>query len=85
MPNDFTTTKDIQIATLMYAQSYLLVNFIIERFGFRGLQDILENLKNKNNIKTALNKVFKEDIHQIERKFVQFLSQEYGLRKAAGS
>mgnify|MGYP001611422734 CR=1 FL=1 len=43
-------------SSLAYLQSYSLVKYMIDRFGFHAVRDILENMAAGNNIETALKK-----------------------------
>lgn len=43
-------------SSLAYLQSYSLTKYIIDRFGFHAVRDILEDLGRGNNLETALKK-----------------------------
>lgn len=81
IPNDFTNINDPEIATLMYIESYLLVDYIIAREGDKGLQKILKSISAGNDVSLALLSVFKEGPEEFQKKWEQFIINSYNIKK----
>ena len=80
IPQDFSHMKDMNMVTLMYIESYLLVDFIVKRVGNSGLKNILEYLGMGMSAESALEKVFGDNFDKFEDKWKRFIVEEYGIR-----
>jgi len=80
MPEDFSVVRNRDIVTLLYMESYLLVEFIIKRSGRTGLRKLLMYLGKGADIRSALAAVTGMDIPQFEKAWEKYVSLEYGIR-----
>ena len=55
LESPFSGLSDKELS-LAYLQSYSLVKYIIDRFGFHAVRDILDNIDRGDNIETAIKK-----------------------------
>jgi len=55
LESSFSGLSDKELP-LAYLQSYSLVKYIIDRFGFHAVRDTLDNIGRGDNIETAINK-----------------------------
>jgi len=81
IPEKFTSIDNKHIATLLYVESYLFVEFIINRRGYSGLRDLLLRLRGGENYITALSAIFGEDAPNIQKEWTIFVKEQYGLSK----
>jgi tetratricopeptide (TPR) repeat protein len=79
IPGNFTNIKDMNIATTLYLESYLLVDFIVRRTGYAGLNTMLTYLGGGGNIDGAIQEVFREDISSFEKGWKRYLIENYGI------
>lgn len=80
IPPDFSGVKNRNIVTLLYMESYLLVEFIIKRSGRTGIRKLLMYLGKGADIRSALAEVTGMDMPQFEKAWEKYVSQEYGIR-----
>lgn len=81
MPASFANIKDHNVVTLLYLESYLLVEYIILRGGYRGLHDILLELGKGEHIDMAIASVLGEDMPAFEKGWERYLRSEFGLNE----
>lgn len=79
MPANFTSVKDINLATLMYMESYLLVDFILRQAGYTGLRDILKFLGKGVPINSTLARVLGDSSEQFQEKWEKYIVENYGV------
>jgi tetratricopeptide (TPR) repeat protein len=79
IPSDFTS-KDLKIATWLYVQSYLLVDFIVKRKGYSGLRKILDYLGKGKDVNQSIEAVFGKSLRNFEREWVAYLKSSYGIQ-----
>ena len=79
IPNNFTQIRDVRLATLMYGESYLLVEFILREVGQSGLREILRYLGQKVPITVAIQKVLGRDYNSFARQWEEYVRRKYGI------
>ncbi len=79
IPGNFSKLKDMNIATLMYIESYLLVDFVLKKGGRSVLMDILTSLGRQENITAVLEREFKEPLREFETKWENYLQSTYNI------
>ncbi|MDD5421847.1 MAG: tetratricopeptide repeat protein [Candidatus Omnitrophica bacterium] len=79
MPRDFARIKDVRLATSLYAQSYLLIDFIVNRVGPSGLRSMLARLRDGQSAEHAIEALFDRDIEQFERDLEGYIKERYGI------
>ncbi len=80
MPSNFAG-KNLKIATWLYVQSYLLVEFIAKRKGYSGLQNILNYLSSGKNYFEAIEQVFGKNTINFQKDWERFIERSYGVRE----
>ena len=81
MPGDFTRSKNRKVATLLYVESYLLVEYIVKKVGYSGLRNILDLLARGAGVEYAIAKVLGESPDQFEANWIRFIMEQYGVSK----
>lgn len=79
MPETFFGIKERHKAMSLYVESYLLVDYIIARAGYRGLQEVLHSLARTSDIEAIIRDVLKKDIEQFEEERKQFLIDTFNI------
>ena len=69
----FTNLTNPEKVQLVYLQSYLTVNFILERYSKQALLDILKLLSKDKSIEEAVSAVLFVDFHQFEEKSREYI------------
>lgn len=77
IPANFTQIKDVKLATLMYIESYLLVEFILKQVGKSGLKKILVYLGQKMHIKDAIKNVIGKNFHLFAQEWEKYIKQTF--------
>lgn len=80
IPDSFVAIKQREQMTLLYIQSYLLVEFIVRKVGNQGLRRILEELGKGTTIWAAISGVSEESMADFEKDWGRFLSSDYGWK-----
>ena len=81
IPGDFSKIKSRNTATLLYMESYLLVDFIVKKAGYSGLKDILLYLGKGADIRYAIVKVLERDVGQFEKEWERYVIENCGIEK----
>ncbi len=79
IPNDLSKIKNVELATSIYIESYLLVDYIVERFGNSSLIQILKYLGKGLNIGSAIKTVLKKDADQFQNDWEAYVKEKYGI------
>jgi hypothetical protein len=80
MPDDFTALKKRELMTLLYMQSYTIVEFIIKRSGSEGLKNILSVLGRGENVWRAISGVMQQSMADFEKEWQRYMASEYGWK-----
>jgi len=79
IPGNLGSIRDRQKATLMYIESYLVIEYILKRAGNSGLQLILKALRNGYSLRNAIESLFKESLENFNRKWYRFVIDEFRI------
>jgi len=79
IPSDFTSIKDVNRATALYIESYLIVDFIIRKKGYAGIKNIINYLKDGYAIEKAISIIFQEDLSSFEKMWIRYVIEEYSV------
>jgi tetratricopeptide (TPR) repeat protein len=62
-------------ASLVYYEAFSATNYLIKRYGLRGIRELLERLGAKVSIEKALQDVFQLDYQALDQNWQKFLAQ----------
>ncbi len=65
--------KNTETTTLFYQQSFVFVDYLIERFGFYKVRELLKELGKEENVDSAFLKVFSLSAKEVERRWLKWL------------
>ncbi|MFA6636340.1 MAG: tetratricopeptide repeat protein [Candidatus Omnitrophota bacterium] len=82
IPEGFADIKRREIMTLLYIESYLLVEFMVRKFGYEGLRRVLRELRAGNSAWAAISGVSEQSMADFEQEWARFLAAEYGWEGA---
>ena len=81
MPSDFGAVGDRKIATLLYMESYLYVDFILRRVGYTGLKDILNYIGDGKSVEYAIGKVMGMNMREFQKEWEKYIQSQLGIQK----
>ena len=76
----FYNLKVDQLTLQQHAVSFAYVDFLIRKHGGAKLRDVIRMIKKKTPTSTALNKVYKLNVLNIEEPFRQWVRENYPLK-----
>jgi tetratricopeptide (TPR) repeat protein len=82
IPDSFADIKQREIMTLLYIESYLIVEFMVRKFGYKGLRRVLMELGKGNSVWAAISGVSEQSMADFEQEWGRFLASEYGWKGA---
>lgn len=71
-------------AELTYQESALTIQYILDRYGYRGLHDLLDRLRLTGSINEACLDAFGVSIGQFEQDWLAYMQKTYGWRALPG-
>jgi tetratricopeptide (TPR) repeat protein len=75
--------QDPRRISMAYYQATLLVDHIVQKFGYEGLRGFVASFADGIDTETALTRVFKTDFNTLQGSFDEFLEERFGqLRRA---
>lgn len=80
LPADFSGIPSAEIKTLVYITSYVAAEFLISRYGYDSIRDILAQLSDGVDIQGALYAVVGEEIKDIDLLWRRFVRSRYTFR-----
>jgi len=66
-------------ARTAYAQSYMAVKYLLEQYGFDSFNILLDNIKNRQSIDTALMAATGSDYDGFEKEYINYLQTKFNL------
>lgn len=78
MPNDTLHIENREVMTLLYIASYLVVEYIVQRLGYRGLNRILTKLGQGTDVWSAISIVSGQNMYDFEQDWERHLRMRYG-------
>lgn len=79
LPGDYSAISDHRAANLFYREFYLLVSFIVERYGNRSLRDILGLLGKGHNTAYAIQKAMSISVENFSDSWQSYVKTKLGL------
>ncbi len=76
--NNMTTEKQWSEGIMLhqnkyYIQSYVIVNYLIEKYGIKKVKEILEIFSQKNSFNNSFKEIYEISIEEFEKKFFLYL------------
>lgn len=66
-------------ARTAYAQSYMAVKYLLEQYGFDSFNILLDNIKNRRSVDTALMAATGSDYDGFEKEYISYLQTKFNL------
>lgn len=64
-------------ASLFYAQAYLLVKYLVERYKFYGVKKLMDTFAGNQDIVQSIRDVFKVDVATLEKRWLAWLPSQF--------